>query len=106
MHSQHAQYLVPDKSMLWVLVRWLRDKAGCESQKFRQVSAVHELPIRLLIHSWNPSVYYVAHSLSVESQKFRQVSAVHELLARPLIHSWNSSVYYIAHNLSVELIPV
>ena len=66
MHSQHAQYLVPDKSMLWVLVRRLRDKAGCESQKFRQVSAVHELPIRPLIHSWNPSVYYVAHSLSVE----------------------------------------
>ena len=29
-------------AMLWVAVRWSRDKAGCESQKFKQVSAVRE----------------------------------------------------------------
>ena len=64
-HSTHSD-LLPDKSMLWVEVRWSRDKAGCESQKFNQVSPVHELPAQPLIHSWNPSVCYVAQSLSVE----------------------------------------
>ena len=64
---------------LWVAVRWSCDKAGCESQKFKQVSAMHELPAQPLIRSWNPSVCYVAQSLSVELVPVLQLSGSHRV---------------------------
>ena len=48
--------LVPDKSMLLVSFGWPHEKAGYDSQKL-QVSAMQELPARLLIHIWNSSVW-------------------------------------------------
>ena len=57
--------LLPDNSMLLVSVKWPCDKASCGSQKL-QISAMHELPARLLIHSWHSSACYIAHSLSVK----------------------------------------
>ena len=67
--------------------------------------AVHELPVQSLIHSWNPSVCYKAHSLSVELIPCVVIVADPAGQIAACQHVWSPTCGLLLINHSLKLVP-